>query len=523
MAPVPDAVNAVPTPPSLVGAGVAQPPMPADSMVGMLRQQGSMPAQAMASMVPQAPPVNLGTAFGAGVLGQPYLQQQSQQFQQQQEQQRLMAQNAARMQERRAEQAAKRNEAALRITAGAMETTKDPAIKTSLAKQMLGLMQQSGMPTTPALVQAWTETGPVRKEALNRLGSMQMSKEYSPEQLAGEAARLGVPQNEIPQTLKFLQSNAGREYAGLKSIDQLENDHLKHIELQGKAFDERHKEVGRGKPQGDYASERFRQLRGKPIVEMDDANPVDVQALTESVKYGREQAIVDEQRKEQYKEHQITLRAQAVQDRADKAAERRERTAIQPGQWIDKETGILRAVTKQEILENPTKYRQLGTVEEQAYMNVNTGLRLVHRASELVDTLGQKYGYGGVASALKGGKGKLEASIQQDPDWAEFHQIVTETNIELARVISGGRLLATVIDGLSHAGVKDWASIDAGQRILGTVETSLWNRRNDIITGGAGSGLGGPGQIRPYGQGPVRNPLAPTAPGAGWGKAEVVR
>ena len=70
----------------------------------------------------------------------------------------------------------------------------------------------------------------------------------------------------------------------------------------------------------------------------------------------------------------------------------------------------------------------------------------------------------------------------------------------------------TVLERLTEAGLKGWETGNVGHRILGTIETSIWNRRQSIINGGMTQGM------RQYGASPRETSLAnpggpPATPG----------
>jgi hypothetical protein len=111
------------TPPSLIGAGVAQQPQSPASMIDAIRSQGSMPAQAMQQMAPP-PQANVGLAAGSGVLSalggrpgaNPYLAQAGQQGAQQSQQQMEMARLAQKSQQQKQAMEMKRHEAMLKVS-----------------------------------------------------------------------------------------------------------------------------------------------------------------------------------------------------------------------------------------------------------------------------------------------------------------------------------------------------------------------------------------------------------------------
>jgi hypothetical protein len=167
------------------------------------------------------------------------------------------------------------------------------------------------------------------------------------------------------------------------------------------------------------------------------------------------------------------------------------------GAWIDRDTGTLTTPTKDQFAKNPDRYRHLGASEEQMYTNVVTGQQMIRDLGPLVDTLLGKYTPDNLAKGLEG---KVSTALRNDPNWAQFLNLVNESNIELARVVGGsGQLRVTVLQMLREAGISGMDTRDVAHRILGTINTSLENRKNSIRYGGDTT------KMQPYGVSPMES------------------
>jgi hypothetical protein len=478
-------------PPDQIAAGGTAQPTEQGGIIDALRSRGPMPQAALANIMQPPMQANIGLAAGsgslaalpggAGVGANPYLsgvnQQNKDQFYQQLNMQREQRARQAQ-QDQRADREFARNQAMLTIEEGVLSKMDPssplyPKVAGDYAKQ---LSQFTGNPL------------------YGQLGSDIATKKLAPEE-ANEIlaqAKTGMSPELItqlhpnipPARIKGLLTADPKmmERWGVENEEARQTRILKIKEEQGKAFDSQHKEVGRGTVQGDYASERFRQLRNKPIVLMDDNNPEDVAALTQAVQYGKGMAIADEKSKREFEEHKIELRAQVAADKAERAADRRTNEQVLPGQWIDKQTKTLHPVTKAEFMAERDRYRNIGASEEQMFTNTTTALQMTHRIADLIPDL---LGSHGMEQVRRGLSGQASKQLRNDPNWAEFFNLVNESNIELARVVGGsGQLRVSVLDSLKEAGLKGWETKDVGHRILGTIENSINNRRNSIISGG---------------------------------------
>ena len=551
--------------PDLVSAGVAAPPRAPMNLLGALGG-GSLPPEVLALLAgprPESMGQTLSNALGAGVFagrGQanPIAAEQTAQHQARVQQansliqvlqrQQAMQQAAQQHEQRRAleqqklaaakaeyDQARKerRVDSLITVTQGVLNQTKDPAIKGPLAKQLEGLYKDTGREVPPSVVQAWSEAGGLAKEDQQALAAKLRSGQYADAVLQREYERRGLPAAEYAQMKEYLTSSAGLRASGLPTDEELHTTHLRYLDAKGRAFDAMHKEVGRGTPKGDYAAEAYRRARGKPIVEHDDDNPQDVAALTTAVQAGQQAALVDEQRKQAWEEHKLLLRDELAEKRAGK----KEDLGPLSGAWVDREKGELVTPSKADFKKSPERYRHIGATEEQMFNNSAVALRMVYDTGTLLDRLTARYGTKALAESIEEPTifnqakqffgSKIGKTIRNDPDWAQFFNLVTESNIELARVVGGsGQLRVTVLQQLKEAGLKGWETANVGHRILGTIETSVWNRRQSILSGGTTQGMrgygvspretGGPLAKPATGQSPVMpapaTPSAPTTP-----------
>lgn len=533
---------------TMVSAGMEAPPRAPMNLLGALGG-GTLPPEVLA-LLAGPPPASTGTqlsnALGAGVFagrGQPNpiaAEQQADQAARAQQTQSLLtilqqqraAQHAQAVEQRRAameqqrlqldqqklaqqkaqaDQARKerRADAMISVTQGILQNTKDPAKKGPLAKQLEDLYTQTGQPVPTAVVQAWSDAGGLSKDDQQSLASKLRSGQYTDATLQREYGAKGLPASEYTQTKEYLLSPAGLRASKLPTDQDLHTDFLKYQEAKGKAFDAVHKEVGRGTAKGDYAAEAYRKARGKPIIEHDDDNHQDAAALGLAVQFGQQAAIADEQRKRDWEEHKLLIRDELAQKRADR------KVAQGPlsGTWIDKTKGEAVTPSKADFEKEPGRYRHLGASEEQMFNNTAVALTMVHDTGALLDTLVKRYGTKALAESLQEPTvfnqakqffgSQVGKRLRNDPDWGQFFNLVTELNIELARVVGGsGQLRVTVLERLTEAGLKGWETGNVGHRILGTIETSIWNRRQSIINGGMIQGM------RQYGASPRETSLA---------------
>ena len=534
---------------TMVSAGMEAPPRAPMNLLGALGG-GTLPPEVLALLAgppPASTGAQLSNALGAGVFagrGQPnpiaaeQYADQAARAQQTQSlltilQQQRAAQHAQAVEQRRAkieqqrllldqqkfaqkkaedEQARKERRlgAVITVTQGVLDKTLDPAKRGPLAKQLETLYTQTGQPIPPSIVQAWAnpDTG-LSKDNQQMLASKLRSGLYTDSTLLQEFAAKGLSAAEYPDLKRYLLSPAGLRASGLPNDQDLHKEFLALQKAKGDAFDAAHKEVGRGKPQGDYASELFRKERGKPIIEYNDNDPQDALALGKAVVGGKALAIADEERKQKWEERKLRIQEE-IKQRQEK-----EKISKGPlsGTWIDKTKGEAVTPSKADFEKEPSRYRHLGASEEQMFNNTAVALKMVHDTGTLLDTLVKRYGTKVLAESLQEPTvfnqakqffgSQVGKRLRNDPDWGQFFNLVTELNIELARVVGGsGQLRVTVLERLTEAGLKGWETGNVGHRILGTIETSIWNRRQSIINGGMTQGM------RQYGASPRETSLA---------------
>lgn len=156
--------------------------------------------------------------------------------------------------------------------------------------------------------------------------------------------------------------------------------------------------------------------------------------------------------------------------------------AYAPGEWIDSQGHEITTPTKRDIKDNPGRYHKLNSSEATMYYNTATALRMVDDAGAIVEKVLASKSPENLARGLEG---KAAEQLRNDPDWGEFFQLMTETNVELARVVGGsGQLRTTVVNMLRESGVKGWDTKTTAHRILDTIKASLVGRRTSIETGG---------------------------------------
>jgi hypothetical protein len=435
-----------------------------------------------------------------------------------------MLSKAQDLRKSRADAALKQNELARTVLKNVLENEELPSEqRVQFAQQYTKLLKDAGIPVPDAISNAWANKG-MKSERLRELARDIDSGRYTDEALGQKYAPYGLRPNDITDIRKALDSDEGRHYYGLKTKAENQQESDAAEIRKGQVIKARVPEYSPGTVRGDYMAESFFKSRGKPISDYDPKDPNDVQAMQKAISDGIAGEKKDEQTKREWDEHMASVRAaQAQQKQIDAENRRAGRTPIS-GSVIDKKTGLLVTPTQADFEADPSRYRRIGASEEQMFVNTTVALRQVHDLGTLMDRLIHKYGVGTLRDGLddsylgqatRAWAGGVQKILRNDPDFAQLVNLMTEQNVELARVVGGsGQLRTTVLDKLTEAGLKGWETSAVAHRILGTIETSIWNRRQAIISGGDVE------QNRPYPLGDQPRNQPGTQPGAAAPAAE---